>query len=215
MGAAEFSPDSIRLEVEPILRFQRYRSVDQVPPPILEVAVEMMAVAEKLIDPRVCFVRRLVGRLTVDTLTVSGGPTFHGQCLGTHCAGAHELVCFLLTIGPALDDRVAEMTDRNDLLEALFLDTAGWLAIERTFRAFRACLARRLRPSGFRLSPRLGPGYLDWALTEQAALFSLFEGVRARSTLTEHCVMVPQKSLSGLFGLIREGRVPGPLTESG
>lgn len=202
MKSEEFVPAPIRLEVEPILRFHRYRGVDQVPPPILEVAMEMVAVAERLAVPRGCFARYPVSHVAAETLAVAEGPTFHGRCLGTHCAVAGEVVCFLLTIGPALDDRVAELTDSKELLEALFLDTAGWLAIERTFRAFRSFLAARLRPEALRLTPRLGPGYLDWPLTEQAAFFSLFDGVPAPVTLTEHCVMVPQKSLSGLFGLI-------------
>ncbi|MFQ6673127.1 MAG: hypothetical protein ACE5KY_07490, partial [Candidatus Tectimicrobiota bacterium] len=178
------------------------RRVGQVPPPILEVAREMMAVAEKLLGPRVCFVRCPVGDVTVGTLTVSGGPTFHGRCLGTHCAGVREVACFLLTIGSALDERVAEMSDRKELLEALFLDTAGWLAIERTLRAFRRFLAACLRPEGVRLTPRLAPGHLDWPLTEQALLFSLFDGVPAPVTLNEYGVMIPKNSVSGLFGLI-------------
>ncbi|MFQ5520454.1 MAG: hypothetical protein ACE5FK_03575, partial [Candidatus Methylomirabilia bacterium] len=197
------------------LRFQRFRSVDQVPPAILEVALEMTAVAEKLVNARVCFVRHAVAHVTADSLSVLGGTTFHGGCLGTHCAGARELVCFLLTIGSTLDDRVHELSDRKDLLEALFLDTAGWLAIERTFRSFRASLAARLRREGFRLTPRLGPGYLDWPLTEQVEFFSLFDGVRAPVTLTEHCVMVPKHSLSGLFGLIHDSGVSGSPTRSG
>jgi hypothetical protein len=58
----------------------------------------------------------------------------------------------------------------------VFLDTAGWLAIEDAARAFRAHLTARIRAESLHLSPRLGPGHLDWSLTEQAEFFSLFAG---------------------------------------
>ncbi|MBI4637038.1 MAG: hypothetical protein HY727_11880 [Candidatus Rokubacteria bacterium] len=201
----EFVPSGIRLRLGPILRFQRYRSVEAVAPPILEVAQEMTTLAEKLVDPRVVWLRRPIARVGGDSLTLENGPTFGGRCFSTHLAMAGEAVCFVATIGPALDARAAELTDGNDLLEALFLDTAGWLAIEETLRVFRARLRARVRGEGLRLSPRLGPGYLDWPLGEQASFFPLFDGTPLPVGLSEYCVMTPKKSISGLFGLTPAG----------
>jgi cobalamin-dependent methionine synthase I len=70
-------------------------------------------------------------------------------------------------------------------------------------RQFRRHLAAGARAQGCRLSPRLGPGYLDWPLAEQRALFSVFEGEALPVDLNAYCVMMPKKSISGLFGLRR------------
>ena len=94
------------------------------------------------------------------------------------------------------------MAETDELLEALFVETAGWLAIEDALRKFRGHLTARLRPKGLRLSPRLGPGYVDWPLTEQAEFFPMFRGTSLPVSLSEYCVMTPKKSISGLFGLI-------------
>jgi hypothetical protein len=201
----EFVPPPIPLRLEPILRFQRYRSLDQVATPIREVAEQMVGLAEKLIQPRVVSIRRRIAAVTEESLALEGGPTFRGRCLGTHLRGAVEATCFVATIGPGLDYRVAQMADGNELLEALFLDTAGWLAVEGALRAFRAHLASAVRARRLRLSPRLGPGYLDWSLTEQTLFFSAFDGAPLPVALSEHCVMTPKKSLTGLFGLIPTG----------
>ena len=75
-------------------------------------------------------------------------------------------------------------------------------AIEDALRAFRLHLRDRVRSLRLRLSPRLGPGYLDWPLEEQARLFGLFAGESIPVTLSEYCVMTPKKSISGLFGLL-------------
>jgi hypothetical protein len=202
MPVERFAPDPPRLRLEPILRFQRYRTVEQVPGPILEVAREMIALAEKLADPSVAFVTRRVERVAPEGLRLRGGPRFSGRCFGTHLSRAREVVCFVTTLGPTLDERISEMANGNELLEALFLDSAAWLAIEEAVRAFRAHVAARARGEACRLGPRLAPGYLDWPLTEQAQLFSVFDGGPLPVRLSEYSVMTPKKSLSGLFGVI-------------
>lgn len=202
VGLETFRPPPPRLRFEPILRFQRYRDLRQVAPAIREVAEEMVRVAEKLADPQIVFMQRPVARVGLDAVALAGGPSFHGRCLGTHLGSAPDVICFVITIGHALDERVDELSASGELLEALFLDTAGWLAIEDGLRAFRGYLKAHVRGRARRLSPRLGPGYMDWPLTEQAELFSLFAGHALPVTLSEYCVMTPKKSISGLFGLI-------------
>jgi hypothetical protein len=202
MAVEEFRPQPLPLRLPPVLRFHRYRDLSQVAPPILDVAKEMVTLAERLIDPRVAFTRWPVARVHDTGLALGGGPSFEGRCFAAHLAGAGEAVAFVATIGPALDERTMALSDAGDLLEALFLDTAGWLAIEDAVRSFRAHVREMARRSGARLSPRLAPGYLDWPLTEQAAFFSLFAGAPLPVALSEHCVMTPRKSVSGLFGLL-------------
>jgi hypothetical protein len=52
-----------------------------------------------------------------------------------------------------------------------------------------------------RVSHRLGPGHRDWPLTEQQDLARLFEGNDSPVRLSEHGVLIPFKSISGLFAL--------------
>jgi len=202
MPPERFLPDRPTLRVDPILRFQRYRDLAQVSPVIREIAADMVRIAEDLAAPDVAFVTRAVDRVTADSATLLDGPTFSGRCFGTHLTAATDAVCFVLTLGPAVDARISEMAAGEELLEALFLETAGWLAVEDAVRKFRAHLNARVRPKGQRLTPRLGPGYVDWPLTEQPRLFSVFEEAVLPVALTEYCVMTPKKSISGLFGLI-------------
>ena len=202
MPVERFLPDPPRLRLEPMLRFQRYRNLDQVAPAIRDVAEAMRRLVEGLAAPEVMFLTKSVDRVGFDTLHLVDGPTFHGRCFGNHLTSAGEVVCFLGTIGPAVDARVSQMAETDELLEALFVETAGWLAIEDALRKFRGHLTARLRPKGLRLSPRLGPGYVDWPLTEQAEFFPMFRGTSLPVSLSEYCVMTPKKSISGLFGLI-------------
>ena len=195
-------PERLQLRLEPLLRFHRYHDLKVVTGPIREAAEAMRALAETLATPRAVVVRRRVTHLTDDALALEGGTTLHGHCFAEHVRGAGEVVCFVATVGPALEERARVYQEEGELLEALFLDTAGWLAVQETVRALRGRLAVAARAEGHALSPRLGPGYLDWPLEEQHALFSVFAGHPLPVQLTRDSVMIPQKSLSGLFGMV-------------
>jgi hypothetical protein len=58
------------------------------------------------------------------------------------------------------------------------------------------------REMGCRILGRIGPGHGDWPLTDQAALFALFEGAPVPVALLDAGLMSPKKSMSGLFGLV-------------
>lgn len=196
----QFVPAECRLRLAPLFRAQGYRDLDRVLPPIRLAAEAMLAEARALVAPRVFSTRRRVAGLTADALTLAGGPTFHGRCFRTHLGPAALAVPFIVTLGPALDARVDELSAQGDMLEALFLDTLGSLAIQETVRGFRLHLTASAREGGYEVSARLGPGYHDWPLTEQRELFELFASPLPVA-LTDGSVMAPLKSLSGLYAL--------------
>ena len=202
MPVERFVPDSPRLRLEPVLRFQRYRNLEQVAPAIRDIARAMLGLVERLAAPEFVFLTKSVDRVGVDTLRLVDGPTFHGRCFATHLSAATDVVCFLCTIGPAVDAHVSRMAEADELLEALFAESAAWLAIEDALRKFRGHLSARLRPKARRLSPRLAPGFVDWPLSEQTDFFSMFAGASLPVSLSEYAVMTPKKSVSGLFGVL-------------
>jgi cobalamin-dependent methionine synthase I len=76
------------------------------------------------------------------------------------------------------------------------------VAIEALTRALRQRLGADARRRGFRLTGRLAPGFGDWPLDQQRTLFAAFAGRDLSVHLTEACVMLPRKSVTGVYGLI-------------
>jgi hypothetical protein len=121
------------------------------------------------------------------------------------------VVVVVITLGKRLDDEVIGCMDGEDFepLEALFLETAGWLGIELTTRAFVTFLGGLAENEGFRVTRRMGPGYsykvdgdpVMWSLEDQRQLFEVFDGVQLPVRLLESCAMMPKMSRSGLYGL--------------
>ena len=68
-------------------------------------------------------------------------------------ADCREIVAFVLTLGTGLDDLGDEMNAGDHLLEALFVETGGWHAIEEVTRLFAHHLTAALATGGVCASP--------------------------------------------------------------
>jgi hypothetical protein len=127
-----------------------------------------------------------------------------GLSVGNLLHGAVAAQLFVVTLGPRLDERVAELFNAMDGLEGLFLDTAGWVLVQSALGAVRRRLAERARADGHRLTRRTGPGYLDWPIAEQRVLVhTLAAGeVLPGIEVLESGAVLPEKTLTGLYGVI-------------
>jgi len=203
--AYRFEPKLARISPSLILRLQRYRDLARVPTPIVEVAEAMAHLAEGLVEPRALLLLIRIEAVKEQEVQLAGGPTFHSRALASMLRASDHAALFILTLGPRLEAEAAALSEAGELLEAVLLDTAGWAAIEGGVRAIRAHLIERWRATGRAVTHRLAPGYLDWPLPEQQLLFDCFEGTNDLVQLTESGVMVPLKSVSGVYGVYPAG----------
>jgi hypothetical protein len=195
-------PDALVIDPWTVLRLARYRRREDAPAAVWEATRAMATRAGELVAPvaRLRLVR--IGAIDAARVTLAEGPSFSGRAVTRHLTGAPQAVVFVLTLGPALEAEVAALGQRHDLLEAYLLDLAGWAGLESAVRSLRRDLMAAL--PGARVSHRLGPGHRDWPLPEQQGLISLLETDAAPVRLSEHGVLVPFKSISGVFALRRD-----------
>ena len=124
-----------------------------------------------------------------------------GICLKSHVLRKNldrveRVFPYIVTIGGELEARAAA---GKDLLEQFILDTMGNVALAGA----RAYVMDHIR-SRFALRGMsfMSPGSLkDWAIEEQTPLFSLLGDVKSAIgvRLTESLLMIPRKSVSGIF----------------
>ena len=192
-------PEQLAVDSWTVLRLARYRRRDQAPPPVWDATRAMAARAGELVAPVAALRLVRVATIAEARVCLAEGPCFSGRAVARHLADARQAIAFVLTLGPALEAEVAALGQRHDLLEAYLLDLAGWAGLEAAVRALRRDLMAALPRT--RVSHRLGPGHRDWPLTEQGALLSLFANEGAPVRLSEHGVLIPFKSISGIFGV--------------
>lgn len=163
----------------------------------------LISLALRLSRPRALYEVAYVGAKGQGAVEVAG-ITFNSHILSENLEGAHKVFPYILTIGPELE-RAASA--QGDLLRQYYLEEIANIALEKAAAWLAGHLEQRF---GVRGLSSLSPGSLaDWPITEQPKLFAIFGdtetliGVR----LTDSLLMVPRKSVSGIFFPSEEGFV--------
>jgi len=202
------------VDVGRLLRVQGYRDLAKVRPAIRKAAERMAAAATGAASPEACYRRVSIERLSGGRLELEDGIAFQCPAFDRLLADAREVAVFVLTLGATFDAEVAAHLAREELLEALLLESAGWLTIERLTRQLGIHLRGELAPQGFALGYRMGPGYsyrplerqavdrINWPLEQQGELFRVLAAAPLPVALNDSFAMRPKMSRSGLFGLV-------------
>lgn len=204
------APGSVRIAADRLLRIQGYTNPERVRRPIRDAADNTAATVERLVEPAVHYRRVAVESCDAGALQLAGGITLRCDAFSRFLSESTDVVIFALTAGARIDEELARLNDAEDLLNMLFVETAGWLAVEEVTKAFVAHLRAAVKGEGFKITRRMGPGYsyptkegdAEWALAEQRLLFELLDDGSMSVTMLESCAMLPKMSRSGLFGLV-------------
>jgi hypothetical protein len=132
---------------------------------------------------------------TDDQVQVNG-VLFSSRVLRVNLDKAHRIFPFVATCGRELEEWSQTVTD---MLEKYWADAIKETALRQAVRYLNEFLSEHFQPG--KLS-RMNPGSLpDWPLSEQKPLFSILgEGARDIGVhLTDHCLMLPIKSVSGIW----------------
>jgi len=204
-----FEPSMPDVRHQRMLRMQGYADMERVRPAITSAAREMAELAMVLNQPAVAY--RYLRVLGLDRLGVEavGGGRLSCGAFQSRLGGCTEIVPFVLSCGQAIGQAVVDLADKGDLLEAVLLETAGWLCIEDATRQFKDVLRQEASARACRITSRMGPGYsyrvgedeMIWPLEDQVEFFRLFGDVELPVSLMSSCAMNPKLSRSGLYGV--------------
>lgn len=162
---------------------------------------ELIELARSLVSLRAIYDISYVGAKDTQSVEVAG-VVFRSGVLRHNLESAQKVFPFIMTIGPELEKTASSL---GDLLKQYYLEELANIVLEQG----AAWLTDRLQSRwGFPRLSNMSPGSLeDWPITEQRPLFSLFGdtektiGVR----LTDHFLMLPRKSISGILFPSEEG----------
>lgn len=205
-----FTIDSITIDEAKLLRIHGYRELKRIRPKVRAAAAAAARETEGTIEPILYFRTLLVQSCGSGALELDDGTIFNNEGFDRFLADVRQVVVFILTMGHSLDRRVKTHIADDQLLSALFLETAGWLGIEAATKQFSIYLRSLAKKQEYRLSQRLGPGYsyklngrsVIWPLEQQRTIFELFNNHMMDIELLESCVMLPKISRSGIFGYL-------------
>lgn len=204
----------MHIAADRMLRIQGYTEPADVRRAVRAAADAAARRVEQLLDSEVRYRRIDVHACTEDSLRLAGGETLHCGAFGRYLGDCSQVVVFVLTAGRRIDAELDRLGEAEQLLDMLFVETAGWLAVEAITRAFTDRLRGIAAHQGLRITRRMGPGYTyssksgdaEWPLEEQGKLFALLGADDMPVTMLESSAMQPKMSRSGLIGLAPAGK---------
>jgi hypothetical protein len=151
--------------------------------------------------PKATFAVAPVDDKSDDTISIAG-VRFKSRILSVNLKDANVAYPFLATCGQELEEWSRHITGT---LHSFWADTIKLLALGCAMRHLEAYLKERLGDTAL---SAMNPGSLeDWPLAEQRPLFDLIGGAAEKIgvCLTEHMVLLPLKSVSGIHFISEEG----------
>jgi hypothetical protein len=154
--------------------------------------------SRSLIEPRAVYAFTRVMGIEGDEVILESGHTLKSVVLGDVLTREQEVAPYVVTIGSRLEEEASRLGVSN-VFGAFVLEKVGDYAVSKASVQLRRLVENRLGAPVSGFGPGTGSGRL-FGIEQQRVLFSILNplkniGVR----LTPSCLMVPRKSISGLF----------------
>jgi hypothetical protein len=175
-------------------------------PALLRSAGEALDLAQTLWQPQAVYEWLEVVAINGEQVVISapnGAETvLHVGPKADLLAPARRALAGVVTIGPALEQKVHQLQASGDIMTSYLLDSAGVVALGAANEALRCLAEETAEDLGWGVSPSLSPGSLvGWSLRGQRDLCGLLSLEKVGVRLSKHSVLEPHKSASGLIGL--------------
>jgi cobalamin-dependent methionine synthase I len=200
----------IPLAIDPddVLRFQGYkRGIDVPGPDVRALFDEALALGRTLMEPRAVVRWEALRGRADDTLTLDDDLVLTIPGIARTWGAVTDVAGAIVTIGGALERRVADLWDARELPLASMLDSVGSGAVESLAEYVNDLLCQQGILRGVKVTNRISPGYGGWDVAEQPLLFRLVNGDPIGVVLNEACFMTPEKTITLLVGAGADARV--------
>ena len=134
------------------------------------------------------------------SILLDSGVSFVGKGIHTLLSHSRYAAVFLLTVGGGIDEAMKRLSE-DDFTEAYFLDGVASTVAQGLLHLLKSDVQAEAQRLGCEVAYRFSPGYAKWELQEQEKIFSLLKGEDIGMSLSDTFYMLPQKSLSGVYGL--------------
>jgi len=161
-----------------------------------EMYESALAEARDLVRPAIAYAVHPVTGADGERLIIADGQALESPVVARLFGGAPEVALAIFTIGPLLEERVAEHQAVGDYPAGFALDLIGALAVNEVgqvaYRAIEGLAASR----GVRASIPLNPGTSHWPLIGNRVLLELIPAAEIGLEVLESGLLRPFKSIS-------------------
>lgn len=166
---------------------------------IREMIEAIYSEIDKICRPQYLFTIHQGEVLNNISINISGERFTTGKMITSFLKGAERFCVFTTSSGIEYDEYKKKLRKTSDPLKEFIADSIGSVVAE-------ACVSKvseelMLLKGDEEFTFPYSPGYCGWKLTEQRKLLSLMPDKPCGITLTDSCLMMPIKSVSGIMAM--------------
>ena len=193
--------NQLDIDMQQVLHNVGYDANCKLPARITSLVDDYVENVHYLIEPSYSAIIRDIKSVQGSHVTIEGPITFESKVIARLLEQCDKAAVFLVTIGKHLEETVHQLTEDGLMLQATVLDAIGSVAAESVVNVVQERVGEIAHVQGLCISQRFSPGYCDWDIGQQKTIFRAMNGNSAGIRLTEGCLMLPRKSISGIIGI--------------
>ena len=191
----------IDIDSRQVLRNIGYGPGGKLPARMASLLNDYLENANHLLEPSYSSVVRDVKWVRDPVVVIDGPIIFRSHVIARLLEPCEKVAVFLVTIGDRLEEMVGQLSGDGLVLQAAVLDAIGSVAAESVAGFVQDAIGKIAGRQGLAISQRFSPGYCDWNIEQQKTVFQAVNGDSMGIRLTEGCLMLPRKSISGVIGI--------------
>jgi hypothetical protein len=169
--------------------------------PMEKLLEEKTPVCVENIVPKGIYESFEIEKVEGDMVFFKSGHVFNGPHISKILIGSQSATLYIYTLGSHVDRIIHEENRSGDTLATIIMDaiTTNLLEILGEF------VSEKIKEEGIKYENwgstcSYSPGQYKWTIEEQKKIFQMVDGKRIGVELNESCLMVPFKSISGVYG---------------
>ena len=191
----------IEIDKKQVYQYIGYEDDQNVSVRISSIIDDYTEHAHSLINPLFSYVIKDVEWARGSISLIEGSVIFKSRVIARLLEHCSQVAIFVVTIGKYLEETAFELARDGLILQATVLDAIGSDAVEKVAEFAQDRIKEVVEAQGLAISRRFSPGYCDWNIGQQRMLFYALTGDTVGIRLTGECLMIPQKSISGIIGI--------------
>ncbi|MDA3821531.1 MAG: hypothetical protein PF450_02805 [Bacteroidales bacterium] len=204
-GSISFSYKFSELNIteKKLAEIMGYTEMESTPEPVIDSIKNIFILAEDLCNIKGGYI--ISNDLIIDQENkriFSHNNWFETKQIVTHqLRRSEQAAWFVCTAGKEITKYSKQQAENGDTIGGYVLDVLSNIIVDKAMDFIQSELKLEVAKLGLKITNRYSPGYCDWNISEQKKLFQAFPENFMDVSLTESCLMIPIKSVSGLIGI--------------
>ncbi len=170
-------------------------------PELEKLLFEKSEICIENLEPKTIYANFEIEKVLDEKVYFKAGNIFTGPNISKILEGSQTSTIFLMTLGSKTDRIIKEVNDSGDMLATIVMDAITTEILSILGNHVGDLIKEEgIREKGWGSTCKYSPGQYKWTIEEQKEIFSMVDGKKIGVELNKSYLMLPFKSISGVYG---------------